>query len=72
MNFVLSPFVCLSPGDKHFSHTGRGGKHFYILGGPTFYVGGSGDYDDVVKEMDVTETNILVTEESKLSAGAGP
>ena len=36
----------------------------------TFYVGGDGGYDDVDKEMDVSEANILVSEASKLSAGA--
>ena len=35
----------------------------------TFYVGGDGGYNDV-KEMDVSEANISVSEASKLSAGA--
>ena len=78
--FVLGgQTICLSPGgqtflthrrggDKHFSHTGeRGGdKHF----SHTFYVGGGGTYDDVVEELVVSGANFLVTEASKLSAGA--
>ena len=39
-------------------------------GGQTFYVGGGGAYDDVDEEIDVSETNIFVSEGSKLSAGA--
>ena len=46
-------------------------------GGQTFYVGGGGAYDDFVKEMNVSEANflvsaanIIVSEASKLSAGA--
>ena len=74
----VSSFIC--PPDKHFSHSeGRGGgKHFYIEGDKhfhkgrqTFYVGGSGGYDDVDEEMDVREANFLVSQVSKLSAGAG-
>ena len=37
----------------------------------TFYVGGGVGYDDVDEEMDLSEANILVSEVSKLSAGAG-
>ena len=55
-----------------------GNKHFCIeRGGQTFFVGGGGSYDDVDKEIDVSEVsflvskaNIFVREVSKLSAGA--
>ena len=76
-------------GDKHFSHTGgwanifalRGGETFLhrVGGRQTFFVGGSGAYDDVdeEEEMVVSEANFLgsgannfVSEASKLSAGA--
>ena len=40
------------------------------MGGQTFYVGGSGGFDDVDEEIDVSEANFLVSEASKLSAGA--
>ena len=75
-------FVC-PPGDKHFSHTGEGGgtNNFDIWrggqtflphrGGQTFYVEDVGGDDDVDgEEEDVSEANILVSEASKLSAGA--
>ena len=39
-------------------------------GGQTFFDGGGGAYDNVDEEMDVSEANILVSEEGKLSAGA--
>ena len=67
-------------GDKHFLHTGgRGGgaNIFTLRGEQTFYVGGDDAYDDVDEEMDLSEANfpaseenILVSEVSKLSAGA--
>ena len=68
-------------GDKHFSHTGgrggqtflthRGGANiFYTQGGQTFFVGGGGSYDYVDEEIDVSEASFLVSEASKLSAGA--
>ena len=50
-----------------------GDKHFYTEreGGQTFYVEDVGDDDDVDgEEEDVSEANILVSEASKLSAGA--
>ena len=48
------PF-CLSPGDKHFLHTGEGGTNIFTLrGGQTFFVGGGGGHDDVDEEMDVS------------------
>ena len=50
-------------GDKHFLHTGG-------RGGQTFFVEGSGAYDDVDEEMVVSVANIFVSEASKLSAGA--
>ena len=60
-------------GDKHFLDrvgregtnifTLRGDEHFCIEGGQTFFVGVSGAYDDVDEEM-------VVSEASKLSAGA--
>ena len=62
--------------DKHFSHTEeRGwGNNFHTL---IFYVGGGGGYDDVDKEIDVSEAsflvseaNIFVSEVSKLTTGA--
>ena len=42
-------------------------------GGQTFSVGSDGGNDDVdgEEEEDVSEANILVSEASKLSAGAG-
>ena len=40
------------------------------MGGQTFFVGGSGAYDDDDEEMVVSEANIFVSEASKLSAGA--
>ena len=42
------------------------------MGGQTFYVGGSGGYDDidVDKEIDASEVNSHVSESSKLSTGA--
>ena len=59
-------------------YTSWGDKHFCIeRGGQTFFVGGGGRYDDVDKEIDVSEAsfpvseaNIFVSEASKLSAGA--
>ena len=42
----------------------------FVPGGQTFYVGGGGTYDDVVEELVVSEANFLVSEVSKLSAGA--
>ena len=60
----------LSPGQTFLTLTrkGGGGKHFYIEGDKhfhkgrqTFYVGGSGGYDDVDEEMDVREANFLVS-----------
>ena len=46
-------------------------------GGQTFFVGGSGGFDDFDEEIDVSEVNFLVSEAnifvseaSKLSAGA--
>ena len=38
--------------------------------GQTFFLGGSGGFDDVDEEIDVSKANILVSEASKLSAGA--
>ena len=49
-------------GDKHFYIEG-GGTKIFTWGGQTSYVGGVGGYDDVDKEMDLSEA-------SKLSAGA--
>ena len=48
------------------------GKHFYTeRGGQTFYVKDVGGDDDVNGEKeDESEVNILVSEASKLSAGA--
>ena len=47
------------------------------VGGQTFFVGGSGGFDDVDEEIDVSEANFLLSEvnifvskASKLSAGA--
>ena len=40
------------------------------MGGTNILVGGGGGYDDVHKEMDVSEANIYLSEVSKLSAGA--
>ena len=53
------------------SDRGRG-KHFYIKGRQTFYVGGDGGYDDlhVDEEMDVTKPNILLDKVSKLFTGS--
>ena len=80
----LPHFIC-SPGQtffthngvyKHFSHTGGGDKH--TMGykhlkqgeGQTFFVGCGGGYDDVDELMNVSEANIVLSEASKLSAGA--
>ena len=57
-------------GDKHFSHTGGGTNIFTSRGGQTFFVGGSGAYDDVDEEMVVSIANFLMSEASKLPAGA--
>ena len=86
VTFCLSPgnkqFVCplgdkqfsytVWGGDKHFSHTDRGDKHFYIEGGDkyfciegrdkTIFVGGGIAYDDVDEEMVVSRANIFVSE----------
>ena len=51
----------------------RGGtKNFTQGGGQTFYVVGGGGHDDVDvdEEIYVSEVNFLVSEASKLSAGA--
>ena len=48
----------------------RGTNIFTWEGGQTFYVGGGGAYDDVDEEINVSEANFLVSEASKLSAGA--
>ena len=59
-HFCLSPgdkqFVC-PPGDKHFSHTAKGGgdKHFSII---------------MMMIEDVSEANILSSEARKPPAGA--
>ena len=42
----------------------------YQVGRQTFFVGGSGGYDDVDEEIEVSKANFLVSEASKLSAGA--
>ena len=68
----------MSPGDKHFLHTGEGGtnishtqegggdKHFsHTGGGQTFFVGGGGGYDDVDEEIDVSEANIYVSKNNR-------
>ena len=64
-------------GQIFFSH--RGGTNLFALraGGRKFFVGGSGGYDDVDEEIDVSkasflvsEANIFVSEASKLSTGA--
>ena len=72
MTFSIPP-NCLSPGDKHFSHTGgRGGTNifhtqgggtniFLLRGGQTFFVGGGGAYDDDDEEMVVSIANFLVS-----------
>ena len=42
----------------------------FLLGrGHDFFVGGSGGFDDVHEEIDVSEANIFVSEASKLSKG---
>ena len=47
---------CLSPGDKHFSHTARGGnKHFLMM---------------KIMIENVSEANILSSKARKLPAGA--
>ena len=66
LHFCLSPggqTNCLSPRDKHFPHT---------VGGTNIFVGdGGGVYDvDDHEEEDVSIANIVVSEASKLSAGA--
>ena len=62
----------MSPwGQTFLTHRRGGGTHIFALrGGQTFFGGGSGAYDDVDKEMVVSEANFLVSEVSKLSAGA--
>ena len=74
----LSRFVC--PWGQTFLLHRRGGQTFVVHrreGGQTFYVGGSGGYDDVDGEMDISkpnflvrEVNIFVRKASKLSPGA--
>ena len=70
--FVCPLHFCLSPGGQTFStHSWGGGQTFFTdRGGQTFYVGGGGAYDDVDEEVDVSKVNFLVSEASKLSAGA--
>ena len=64
-------FLTHRGGDKHFCPTG-GDNHFHTdRWGQTFYVEDVGGDDDVDgEEEDVSEANILVSEASKLSAGA--
>ena len=66
-------------GDKHFYIEGGNSftcgvedKHFYLWGwgGQTFFVEVGGAFDDVDEEMVVSVVNFLVSEASKLSAGA--
>ena len=54
-------FVC-SPGDNHFSKQERGGGQTFLhtVERQKFYVGGGGGYDNVDKEMDVTETRLRI------------
>ena len=65
-------------GTNIFTHGGED-KQFYIVGGQTFYVLGSGCHDDVdvdekmyVSKVNilVSKVNILVSKVSKFSAGA--
>ena len=51
------------PGGQTFLTHKKGGEQ-------TLFVGGGGGYDDDDEEMDVSEENFLVSEASKLSAGA--
>ena len=71
--FFVSPpgdkqIVC--PWGTNISYTQEGGgtnnfdtlegdKHFQTEGGQTFYVGGSGGYDDVYEVMDISEVNLF-------------
>ena len=52
----------------------HGGQTFFTYsrdgGGQTFYVGGSGGYDDIDKEINVSKEDVLVSEVSKFSAAA--
>ena len=57
-------------GGQTFLHQGWGTNIFTQRGGQTFYVGGSGGYDDVYEEVDVSEANIFVSEVIRLSVGA--
>ena len=60
-------------GTKIFTHKEGGQTFLHIWGGQTFSVGSDGGNDDVdgeEEEEDVSEANILVSEASKLSAGA--
>ena len=71
----VSPSVCdfcLSPRGTNTSFTQeRGGTNIFTQrGGQTFNVGGSGGYDDVYEEVDVSEANIFVSEVIRLSVGA--
>ena len=70
---VCHTFVCprgtnnlFVPRGQTFLTHRRGG------GGQTYFVGGGGGYEDVDEEIDVSEASFLVSEASKLSAGAGP
>ena len=53
-------------GETHIFTSWGGGEQ--TRGGQTFYVGGSGWYDDVMRDMYVSEANILVSEARKISA----
>ena len=69
------------PQGTNISHTQERGRQTFLThrrgGGQTFFVGGSGAYDNVDEEMVVSTANFLgirannfVSEASKLSAGA--
>ena len=67
---VLFCMSTLEEGGKNFLQTLGAENIFTSRGGQTFYVGGGSAYDDDDEEMDVTKANNLVSEASKLSAGA--
>ena len=66
LSVCLLCFVCPRGGQIFLTH----GRHFYFEAGDTnIYIGCTGGYDNVNKEMDVSESIIHVSEDSKLSAG---
>ena len=72
LHFVCPPERTGEGGGQTFlTHRSEEGQTFlHQERGGIFFIGGCVGYDDVYEEIDVSEANIVVSEASKLSAGA--